>query len=208
MSDDPRDLEPLTPSYLLHGRRITVLPHRTVVEKDILDPDYGSSDSQLRKDAKRLALLLKHFQTRWKHEYLTSLREFHRSEGKKGQTVKVGDIVKVHDDGAPLNWRLAVIEELIVGNDGITRAARIRTSTGVTNRPIVKLYPLEMSNSTVTSNSNETKNSDRTTAAKDNDTDGDADGQCEPQQRELETRLESGHKQSVPPEDVENSDDN
>jgi len=33
--------------------------------------------------------------------------------------------MKVGDDGAQLNGHLAVIEELIVGNDGITRAARI-----------------------------------------------------------------------------------
>ena len=33
---------------------------------------------------------------------------------KEGQTVKVGDIMQVHDDGARLNWHLAVIEELIV----------------------------------------------------------------------------------------------
>jgi len=32
--------------------------------------------------------------------------------------VKVGDIIQVYDDGARHNWHLAVIEELIVGNDG------------------------------------------------------------------------------------------
>ena len=52
--------------------------------------------------------------------------------------------MQIHDDGPRLSWRLAVIEELLTGNDGLVRAANIRTSTGRTNRPIVKLYPLEV----------------------------------------------------------------
>ena len=99
LSEDPRDTEPLTPSYLLHGRRITTLPHMLVTEEDLQDPDYGSTSSQMHRNAKRLSLLLNHFQTRWKHKYLTSLREFHRSHGNKNQTVKVGDIVQIHDKG-------------------------------------------------------------------------------------------------------------
>ena len=43
-----------------------------------------------------------------------------------------------------MTWRLAVITKLLVGGDGLTRTAEIRTSTGLTNRPIIKLYPLEV----------------------------------------------------------------
>jgi len=42
-------------------------------------------------------------------------------------------------------WRLAVIEELIRGKDGLVRAAHIRMGTYKTTRSIVKLYPLEVS---------------------------------------------------------------
>ena len=51
----------------------------------------------------------------------------------------------VHDDGPRVQWRLAVVEDLIHGGDGLVRAANIRTSTGRTNRPIVRLIPLEVS---------------------------------------------------------------
>ena len=89
----------------------------------------------MRKSAKKLALLLRHFQTRWKHEYLTSLREFHKSQGNNYK--KVRDIaVQIHDEGPWINWRLAVIKELITGKDGLVQAVNIRTST---NCPIVKL---------------------------------------------------------------------
>ena len=59
--------------------------------------------------------------------------------------MKVGDVVLVQDDAPRINWKLAVIEELIVGNDGLVRAAHIRTAQGKTNRPISNLCPLEVS---------------------------------------------------------------
>ena len=40
---------------------------------------------------------------------------------------------------------MAVVEQLIQGKDGYTRAANIRYSGGNTNRPIAKLYSLELS---------------------------------------------------------------
>ena len=51
----------------------------------------------------------------------------------------------MHDEGPRSAWKLAIIESLIEGGDGLIRAANIRTSTGCTNRPITKLYPLEVS---------------------------------------------------------------
>ena len=99
----------------------------------------------LQEKVKRQTQLLQHFQGRWRREYLTSLRETHKYTGVTNQTIKVGDIVLVHDDVPRLQWRLAVVEELIKGLDGIARAAKIRTSNGRTNRPIVKLFPLELS---------------------------------------------------------------
>jgi hypothetical protein len=50
----------------------------------------------------------------------------------------------VHDEKPRNVWKLTVIEELIRGNDGLVRAASIRTKNGQTNRPITKLYPLEI----------------------------------------------------------------
>lgn len=75
---------------------------------------------------------------------MTSLREFHKVSGKNEVEIKVGDIVHVHDDTKRVNWRLAFVEHLIEGKDGLVRAAEIKTSTGFTNRPITKLYPLEV----------------------------------------------------------------
>ena len=54
-------------------------------------------------------------------------------------------VVVVHDDTPRLQWKLAVVEELIEGKDGLVHAAHMRTATCKTTRPIVKLYPLEVS---------------------------------------------------------------
>ena len=51
----------------------------------------------------------------------------------------------IHDDVPRTKWKMAVIEQLIRGNDGYVRAATIRYHSGRTNRPISKLYPLEVS---------------------------------------------------------------
>ena len=149
-SSDVDDPQPLTPAHLLYGRKIVRLPHEYHAE-EFEDPDYGTK-SQLQRQARIQAHLLKSFQSRWAHEYLTSLREYHRTSGHNSQTISVGDIVLIHDDGPRVNWRLAIVTKLLTGGDGLTHAAEIQTSTGTTNRPIAKLYPLEVNHNTDTVN--------------------------------------------------------
>ena len=50
----------------------------------------------------------------------------------------------VHDDSARVNWKLAIIESVNKGKDGLIHSANIRTATGRTNCPIAYLYPLEV----------------------------------------------------------------
>ena len=52
----------------------------------------------------------------------------------------------VQDDMLPRSrWDMGVITELIPSKDGIVRSVGLRTNKGITNRPIVTLYPLEVS---------------------------------------------------------------
>ena len=99
VSSDVNDIEPLTPAHLLYGRRITSLPYPHVDEDEIEDPDF-MNDSEARRRAKSQALRLKHFESRWRKEYLTSLREFHKNTGKNEQSVRVGDVVLIHSEKA------------------------------------------------------------------------------------------------------------
>ena len=52
--------------------------------------------------------------------------------------------MQIYNEGSHLDWYLALIEELITGNDGLVNAAHIHTSTAWKNCPVVKLYSLEI----------------------------------------------------------------
>jgi len=87
-SSDVSDPEPLTPAHLLYGHQLVPLPYQSREETD--DPNFGeTTGSALRTGFARHAQLLQHFQQRWKREYLTSLREQHRTTGNNEQSVKV-----------------------------------------------------------------------------------------------------------------------
>lgn len=143
VSAEVGDIEPLTPAHLLYGRRITSLPHLHDGDPD--DPDYNVSAPTMRKQLTNHTRLLQSFQSRWRREYLTALRDFHKTTGINTQRIRKGEVILIHDDGPRIHWRLGVVESLITGNDGLVRAANVRTSTNITSRPITKLYPLEVS---------------------------------------------------------------
>ncbi|XP_060554088.1 uncharacterized protein LOC132715131 [Ruditapes philippinarum] len=140
VTSDIGDPDPLTPPHLLYGRRITSLPYNG----NTPEPQ-NVTMSDVTKRARLQAQLISHYRLRWRHEYLTSLRQYHKTTGNNTQTVQVGDVVQIYDESPRTQWKLGVIQQLIYGNDGLTRAAILRTSNGlVTSRPIVKLYPLEI----------------------------------------------------------------
>jgi len=135
------ELEPLTPSHLVSGRRLTSLPYNSIaIELE------SSSDNRsvIRKRLQQRNMVLEQLWRRWLTEYLTALRESHRLSGKRKQIIAVGDVVQIHDECPRSRWKLGIVEELITGRDGLTRAAHVRTASGVTSRPVVKLYPLEV----------------------------------------------------------------
>lgn len=94
---DCADEDPLTPSHLLNGRRIPSLPN-PIADDDPFDPGYGST-SDMRQRVAAQAQILERFWNRWRHEYLTSLLEFHRTTGTNEQLMKKGEVVLVHNEG-------------------------------------------------------------------------------------------------------------
>lgn len=140
-STDASDPNPISPSQLIYGRRITTIPYPLDATHD--DPEPPSAES-VNMQLTRRCQLIEHFRTRWKMEYLTSLREYHRVTGKNSQQVKIGEIVQIHDDTHRNAWKLGIIDKLLVGEDNRVRSVQLKTARGYTNRPIAKLYPLEV----------------------------------------------------------------
>ena len=72
------------------------------------------------------------------------------SDNRGEPTVHVGDIVTVHEEKTPRGfWRLGKIEKVIESKDGLIRGATVKvvTPTGqisLINRPITKLFPVEI----------------------------------------------------------------
>ena len=91
LSDDPRDMEPLTPNHLLLLRARPTLPPATLSKQDI----YGRRWCQVQ-------YLADVFWRRWIKEYLPSLQQCQKWNREQRNFV-VGDIVLVLDDKTPQN---------------------------------------------------------------------------------------------------------
>jgi hypothetical protein len=146
VSNNPTELAAITPNHLIYGQNLNLLPHDEADMSDF-DVTYGGKVT-LEKMAHRRNQLITNFQKRFQDEYLAVLRERHTHEiakqNAKVDTVRAGDVVLVHDkDKRRLNWKLGKIEQLNKGHDGLTRSALVRTTSGLSNRAIGKLYPLE-----------------------------------------------------------------
>ena len=77
--------EPLTPAHLLTGRRLTSLPDLLTSNEDT-DYTTPTSPADITRRVKHLNIILSHFWKHWRREYLSELRDAHRSSSK-GHTV-------------------------------------------------------------------------------------------------------------------------
>ena len=133
LSDDPRDMEPLTPNHRLLLRAGPTFPPATLSEQDI----YGRRWRQVQ-------YLADVFWRRWIKEYLPSLQQRQKWK-KERRNFAVGDIVLVLDDKTPRNsWPLGRILEVYINrNDGLVRSVKLKTGTSELRRPVSKIALLE-----------------------------------------------------------------
>ena len=66
---------------------------------------------------------------------------------KRQLSVTSGDVVT--DSG---QWKLGIVDELFPGSDGVIRAVKLRAGKSYLERPIQRLYPLELSCNRTTEN--------------------------------------------------------
>ena len=132
VSDDPNDLEPLTPNHLLLLRQNESLPPGL----------FEKNDTYSRRRWRQVQYLANVFWGRWKREYLPSLQE-RQKWFRPRRNFTVGDTVIV-DESTPRNvWPIGRITEVFPDRDGFVRRVRVKTKTSTLERPITKLCLLE-----------------------------------------------------------------
>ena len=154
---DPGDLnqlETLTPNHLLYGRKLRTFPKEVTSWEELSsDPTVGRED--VTKRFQYISHLCDHLWNRWKREYLSALRETHNNNVRNIVWPTLGELVLIHDEGPRAKWKLGKILRLYPGEDGIVRVVQLKTSMGIINRPVVKLYPLELGSTAEPDNSQE-----------------------------------------------------
>ena len=146
--------EPLTPSHLLLGRRVLSLPDHLGYLCDLEDEEFAVDPVQLTRRVRYLNNTLNHFWDRWRTEYLNELREAHgrymSKTSQKPSYLSTGDIIIVHSEKLPRGlWKLGKIQEFLLGRDGHTRAAVVKTTANdgrsvLLRRPVQLLYSMEL----------------------------------------------------------------
>ena len=133
LSDDPRDMEPLTPNHLLLLRAGPTVPPAVLSKQDI----YGRRWRQVQYMADV-------FWRRWVKEYLPSL-QMRQKWRKQHRNFAVGDVVLILDDKTPRSsWPLGrVLEVHANSNDGLVRSVKLKTRSSELIRPITKIVLLE-----------------------------------------------------------------
>jgi hypothetical protein len=130
VSDNPNDLDVLTPNHLLLLKTKPYMPVGT----------FDRNDLYARRRWKQVQFLADLFWKRWIHEYLQLLQSRQKWLSHK-RNVVVGDIVLIADQNAPRgSWPLARVIDTFPDKSGCVRHVRLQTGTkSVLDRPVHKL---------------------------------------------------------------------
>ncbi len=131
-SEDPQDLDVLTPNHLLQLRAPEYLP----------PGKFDKKDNYVRQHWRQVQYLADIFWKRWVKEYLTMLQK-RQKWLQPTRNIQVGDVVLIADSQAPRNsWAMGKIEKVNVGNRGCVRSAVVKTKGTTLTRPVTKLCML------------------------------------------------------------------
>lgn len=129
LSNDPLDLQCLTPGHFLIGRSLTCYP----------EPDVTHIPENRLTYFQRLTHIQQAFWKKWSINYLNLLQNRPKWL-TPSPNLKINDIVLLKEDNTvPLQWPLARIVEVMLGSDGRTRVVKVKTQNGVFTRSISKL---------------------------------------------------------------------
>ena len=117
---------------ILNSRPASDLPSIDILNESISLPQKFKLLERVKND----------FWKAWYRDYVVTL-QIRKRWLVSAPSFAEGDLVLIaEDNSAPLRWQMARIEKLYCENDDISRVAKVKTSSGTFNRPIVKLRKL------------------------------------------------------------------
>jgi len=132
LSSDPAEYDCLTPGHFLIGRPLLSIPEVHI--EDTARP--------LAQRWKLVNQCAQSFWRRWRDKYLNTLQTRNRWINES-PNISVNDMVIVKEPNVPpLRWRMARVQEVFPGADGVVRVVRLHTTTGTFTRPVVKIVKL------------------------------------------------------------------
>lgn len=141
MSDDPTDLQVLTPAHFLIGRSLIAKPERDFIPVNAGRLDRFNSLQQVQQK----------FWASWYHDYLHHLQ----TRPQKFRAINefhIGDLVLLKDQNLPpLKWLIGRIIALFPDKMGIVRRVRVKTPTGEKDRHVKYLCFLPAEESSISS---------------------------------------------------------
>ncbi|XP_053686315.1 uncharacterized protein LOC128735856 [Sabethes cyaneus] len=135
MSDDPHDLQPLTPGHFLTGASLQQLP----------ESDYSAIPMNRLKHWQVIQKKLQEFWKRWQSEYLAQLQG-RTKRWRPPVPITEGQLVVIRDENLPpIKWKMGRIQQVHPGDDGVVRVVTLKTAAGLLKRPVEKICILPLS---------------------------------------------------------------
>ena len=133
VSNDPNDLDPLTPAHLLTMKTSVILPP---------PGNFQRTDVYMHRHWRRVQYLANLFWSRWKREYHLTLQK-RQKWNRPVRNVAVGDVVLLKDDHSPRNvWPMGRVIETEQDSKGLVRSILLKTQTTELRRPVDKVVLL------------------------------------------------------------------
>lgn len=129
LTDDPDDIEALTPGHFLMGTAPIAVPDENLLDKNV------NTLTRWRL----LENLQQHFWKRWSNEYLTTLQQRPKWTNVT-ENVQPGMLALIKDERLPpTKWQLGKITKTSPGTDKLTRVMELKTQNGLMTRPLTKI---------------------------------------------------------------------
>lgn len=129
LSENPNDLDILTPAHFLIGGPFT----------SFAEPDITMLNIHRLSRWQRVCFMQQLFWKKWSTEYLTLLQQRTKWQ-TTSSNIKIGTMVLLKEENQPpLKWQLGRIIEIIKGDDGVARVAIIKTANAIVRRAVSKI---------------------------------------------------------------------